>query len=653
MTTDVFDDLGARLDRLADAHAPDLSGLTPAEEPGPRRRVAVLAVSAAAVAIVVALLRGGPGVQTETPAEDPEPILDDQILSADLPPPTFGVEHLPAVFARPAEVDDTSLSVIEPATMRSVDFVDGTVVIGMSPSGHTLCATMAVALEDYSTASGGIGCLAPAAYISSQVGIAGPLRLQIDGAEVAWFGGLAPIDTRRVLVDGVEAPLVDGLFLQRTGSADALVEFELENGTVHRANSTAVAPADDQLLVPRDSASPAGSRLAVPGQTTTEVTAAGCVRHEHGWDVFAGRDRTWIAVDQTSGLTLVVDGAVATRTTTWTTTPVEHARGYALDIRWVDGDTTGDALVVCGDHDAEIGIFRGGPATDGTAAEVTAHELVLPAWVDLGVVDPDTIDDEVLDGRLPEMLDELFDLATLRRIPSDLEFYVGLDDDHTVVNTALVSGDTLGLSVSSQPIARMVGANLSTWGFTSNGPDSTAWGLVPAGVVTIQPAGGLPFAVTDGAYAVGGVSGAPTFIDAEGTAWDPWDYPVAGTPGATLLVEGTVDGEPLGARVFDRSVCLRADDAVWIWTFAGSPADEFITVQRDGTGVTIESVGDANVRLGQATATEIVESERVAGDLIVTTIEAASDSLDATISVTCPSDAPHLVDLITAVRGGG
>ena len=72
MSTDLLSDLGERLDRLATANAPGLTGLEPAEEQRDRRGLILLAAVAAAIALFV-IARPGPDVATESPAEEPEP----------------------------------------------------------------------------------------------------------------------------------------------------------------------------------------------------------------------------------------------------------------------------------------------------------------------------------------------------------------------------------------------------------------------------------------------------------------------------------------------------------------------------------------------------------------------------------------------------
>ena len=639
MSTDLLSDLGERLDRLATANAPGLTGLEPAEEQRDRRGLILLAAVAGAIALFV-IARPGPDVATESPAEEPEPQVDvdpEPAAPGDLPPPTFSSADLPAVFNRP--IDDEPRPLVDFGTARTVELPDGQISVG-TQGDHLLCATVTVQAD--AAEAGGSGCIVPAAYLSTRVATMGPLGVTSpDGETTVWYGGIAPLDTVAVFVDGEEADFVDGVFLHQTDTRTAVVEFALDDGTVFR-------PEIGGPAVPRNPASADGSVLSVSGEADVDLSSAGCIRHEHGWDAFAADDQSWFSVRQDAGVAVSVDGGDLQQTTSWETAASEYDGGVALTITWADTTTSGEAFLVCGDHDAELAIFTGeGDSPAGAASHPSW--ATLPPWVNEPIIDL-TAETGTLVAPVAQSLDERFDLSTLRRLPVDGEVVVGLSDDHTEVRWALID-DQFGMTVTGAPIIRLLGNNVSGWASMGPSDNTRVWGLTPNGVTAVETESGEVVPTPDGAYLIPGASGTVTFIDESGQRHVPASYPMQGAEGARLTLEGDIEGSPLGLRSLDQALCLDTDDGLQVWAMSGTTASELLIVRRDSDQIVVEWLARVGLRFG--TASDWVTTTRQGDETTQTSYTISSDSLDATVDVACPADTPHLDDIVAVMRGQG
>lgn len=141
MTTGFYDDLGERLDRLADAsvgdvelsHPSDLN-LTPAEPRHLGVRLVMAGIAAALVLIVVLMLQGGPDVVTEDPVDGPDspatvPLIDLLAEWASIP--------TSEEIARPFADLDLSQE-FDVSTLRQIEFELGTVLVGLDPERSRL-----------------------------------------------------------------------------------------------------------------------------------------------------------------------------------------------------------------------------------------------------------------------------------------------------------------------------------------------------------------------------------------------------------------------------------------------------------------------------------------------------------------------------------
>lgn len=362
MTTTLFDDLGERLNALAATHAPDPTGFTPAPGPPSRRPVILTVAAAAAVVLVVALvLRDGPDVETETPADqleaDPKEPADDTDDRIDLPAPTGAPLELPGVFALPVvESEDllagTEYAYFDEGTVRRIEFPDGALELGMN--GDLMCALATVADGD-ALVSGGVGCISPTEYLSTVAGVGpgGPMGFSLDDElRYAIHAGVAPIGTRRVVVDGVEAQMIEGTYLVSLPVEFPDVVFELEDGSTVNADDPAPL---------RTFRGTGAFSFEVDGEPiTVEITTAGCLSHVDRVAVYAAGE----------GATISLNAAEATITFGDTTETIENlsvgsrreGSELVVEVWWTSPSTVGGATIRCSEsHEAErfSGLVRG------------------------------------------------------------------------------------------------------------------------------------------------------------------------------------------------------------------------------------------------------------------------------------------------------
>ncbi|MCP4958321.1 MAG: hypothetical protein GY925_03525 [Actinomycetia bacterium] len=602
MTTDLFEDLGQRLDRLADVctrdidvhHPAGLSGAVPAASRTPQRLVlAAVAVAAVFMVAVVLALRPGSSVRTEDPTDEPQPTITTVetgrpspgvVVEGLLPAPTMTAADLPAVFSLPPmEKSEPYWSLVGSApsvdrdTARHVSFAGGDLFVGLDPDGHRVCASMTpFDVGGAPLAGGPAGCL-PAAMIVAIDVMTSWHGVRVEGGESVGTGmsqpgsvvGLVPRGTQNVTVEGLAAEVIHDTYFAEVDGEGPAIEVQLADGSTltHEAPSRNRSMAVDSVVWTIDN----GTELS------RDLDAVGCVRHLEGWDVFAAAgDGFSLSLTDTMVTIADPDGTGVSPSQVELVAVVASDAdelGLRLDLSWQGSETRGGATIHCGVNYADIGIFAAPPR-----AMVPLVDL-LPGWVQLPPTEPS--------GPLAGRVVESFDVSTLREVQfEDGAVYVGLDPEGTQVMVVVAPGDVDGEVGGGQLIptrlafSHLFGLSASTR-TGSSFPDSwTVAGTAPKDVVAVTIAGhqaefrsGVFYLRVEeqreglGGAEIGQLLDSVDFHFADGSTRRSASVGVEGQPGGRGTASFSMDGTDVDVALTEVACALRG---------TGPPTLEFI-----------------------------------------------------------------------------